>query len=134
MAFMSSNPKSDIHPKLWGEEVWIVNMPDYCGKILRLKKGFRCSIHYHRVKDETFHVTRGAVLMEIDGTVRLLTEGMTQRIPRGCKHRFTGIEESEMIEFSTHHDELDSYRETESGEVPRNEFKALRQKYWLNHD
>lgn len=132
---MSSLHNADVHPKVWGVEVWIVNQPEYCGKILRISKGFRCSVHYHKLKDETFHVTRGAVLMEIDGDARLLTEGMTQRIPRGCKHRFTGIEESEMIEFSTHHEESDSYRETQSEEVPREEFKEIRTKYWLNtHD
>ncbi len=52
-----------IVTKEWGEERWIVNR-DYCGKLLILKKGFRCSLHYHKNKDETFYVNKGKVLME----------------------------------------------------------------------
>ena len=43
-------------PKGWGYEHWIVNKEDYCGKLLFFKKGKRCSWHYHKLKDETFHV------------------------------------------------------------------------------
>ena len=32
----------EIHPKVWGEEHWIVN-ERYCGKKLVLRQGYRCS-------------------------------------------------------------------------------------------
>jgi len=51
--------------KDWGRELWIVNNDKYCGKILELNKGYRCSIHYHKIKDETFYILEGRVLMEI---------------------------------------------------------------------
>ena len=51
--------------KVWGSEEWIVNRA-YCGKKLILNKGFRCSMHYHKNKDETFYILKGKVLMEID--------------------------------------------------------------------
>lgn len=35
------------------------------GKILTLKKGFRCSLHTHKIKDETFYILDGEVLMEV---------------------------------------------------------------------
>ena len=58
------NTKIEIYPKVWGEEHWIVNK-EYCGKKLVLKKGFRCSMHFHKIKDETFYVISGKVLIEL---------------------------------------------------------------------
>lgn len=118
----------EIHPKVWGEEHWIVNA-SYCGKKLVLREGYRCSVHHHRLKDEVFYVLSGCVLMEVDGAPRVLHPGMKQHIRPGEKHRFTGLEESEIIEFSTHHLEEDSYRDEPSGRVPEAEFAALRERY-----
>jgi quercetin dioxygenase-like cupin family protein len=118
----------EIHPKVWGEEHWIVNA-SYCGKKLVLRHGYRCSVHHHRIKDEVFYVISGRVLMEVDGTPRVLRPGMKQHIHPGEKHRFTGLEDSEIIEFSTHHIEEDSYRDEASGRVPEAEFAALRAQY-----
>jgi mannose-6-phosphate isomerase-like protein (cupin superfamily) len=101
-------------PKEWGEEHWIVNR-DYCGKKLVLKRGFRCSLHYHKVKDEVFYVIVGRVLLEVDGERRVLVPGDHQRIAPGELHRFSGLEDSEIIEFSTHHEDSDSYRVEPSG-------------------
>jgi mannose-6-phosphate isomerase-like protein (cupin superfamily) len=113
-----------IHPKEWGAEHWIVNR-EYCGKKLVLKKGYRCSIHHHKIKDETFYVIKGRVLIEINGQQRVLTPGDKQHIAAGESHRFTGLEPSEMIEFSTHHRGDDSYRDVPSGKVPEEEFRQL---------
>lgn len=118
----------EVHPKVWGEEHWIVNA-SYCGKKLVLRQGYRCSVHYHRLKDEVFYVLSGRVLMEVDGAPRALRPGMKQHIRPGEKHRFTGLEDSEIIEFSTHHVEEDSYRDEPSGCVPEAEFAALRERY-----
>jgi quercetin dioxygenase-like cupin family protein len=38
-------------------------------------------------------------------------------IEPNTKHRFTGLEDSEIIEFSTHHEDSDSYRDEVSGKV-----------------
>lgn len=102
--------------KVWGEERWIVNR-DYCGKLLVLKKGFRCSMHYHKVKDETFYINKGKVLMEYDGEKMIMKPGDALLIEPNKNHRFTGLEDSEIMEFSTHHDDSDSYRNEVSGEV-----------------
>ena len=51
--------------KVWGQEEWVVNNDKYCGKILTVKKGFRCSLHYHKKKHETFYVLEGNLLMEV---------------------------------------------------------------------
>ena len=103
-------------PKVWGEELWIVNK-NYCGKLLILNKGFRCSLHYHKNKDETFYINKGRVLMELNGQKYVMWPGDVQEIKPGDKHRFTGLEDSEIIEFSTHHQDSDSIREELSGKV-----------------
>ncbi len=103
--------------KVWGSEEWIANTDKYCGKILNLNKGFRCSLHYHKNKDETFYILEGSVLMEFDGEKKIMVKGDTQRIMPGQKHRFTGLKNSKIIEFSTHHEDSDSYRETQSEKV-----------------
>lgn len=97
-----------IVDKIWGRELWIANTDEYCGKVLEVKTGYRCSMHYHKEKDETFHVASGKVLMEVDGLVRIMEAGDTQRIMPGVKHRFTGLEDSKIIEFSTHYEESDT--------------------------
>ncbi len=125
---MAESNEIEIHPKLWGEEHWIVNK-EYCGKKLVLKRGFRCSIHWHEIKDEVFFVTKGKVLMEVNGKVRVMTPGDKQYIAPLNKHRFSGLEDSELIEFSTTHREDDSYRDEPSGEISESEFNELLQKY-----
>ena len=121
---MSHENEIPVYPKVWGEEQWIVNR-DYCGKKLILKKGFRCSIHHHKIKDEMFYVLSGKVLIEVDGENRVLNPGDRQLIEPNVKHRFTGLQDSDIMEFSTHHMEEDSYRDEPSGEVPKDEFKCL---------
>lgn len=108
---------ADVHrvPKGWGEELWIHNDHRYCGKVLVLKKGKRCSLHCHRIKHETFYVQSGRVQMELvhaDGTTEEfeMGPGESLEVPQGLQHRFTGIEDSEIFEFSTQHFDSDSYR------------------------
>ncbi|MBS3132454.1 cupin domain-containing protein [Candidatus Woesearchaeota archaeon] len=102
--------------KVWGKEVWIVNR-DYCGKILVLNKGYRCSMHHHKLKDETFYILKGKVLLEIGMKKHVMNPGDSMLIKPGQKHRFTGLEDSEIVEFSTHHEDSDSYRDEVSGKA-----------------
>ena len=121
--------KPEIHEKVWESEEWIANTPSYCGKILRLNKGHRSSIHHHKAKDETFYLLDGKVLMEINGEEKVMQKGDIQRILPLTKHRFSGLKKSVILEFSTHHEEADSYRDIESGKIPEAEFEELLKKY-----
>ena len=123
-----SEGEIEIHPKVWGEEHWIVNK-EYCGKKLVLWKGHRCSVHWHKLKDEVFYIVSGLVLMEVNGASRVMRPGMKQYIKPGDKHRFTGLADSEIMEFSTTHVEEDSYRDIPSGKVPEEEFASLQSRY-----
>ena len=111
-----------IVPKVWGEERWICNNPLYCGKYLIIHKGMRCSLHQHPIKHETFHVVEGAVLMEVEDNNginrRTFMPGDTVEIRPGLFHRFTGIKNSIILEFSTHHEDDDTVRLEPSGAAP----------------
>lgn len=116
-----------ISPKVWGHEEWIINEAEYCGKKLVFKAGYRCSLHYHKIKDETWYVTYGKVLVEvIDGDKkieRIMTVGDAQQIKPGVVHRISALTNAEVIEFSTHHMEEDSYRIELAGKVPADELE-----------
>lgn len=103
-----------VSPKLWGHEEWIVNNAQYCGKKLVFKGGYSCSLHYHKVKEETFYILSGKVLIDLEDnrikTTRIMTPGDVQHIPIGLIHRITALIDSHVIEFSTFHMEEDSYR------------------------
>lgn len=111
--------------KKWGNEFWIVNIDKYCGKKLILKKGFQCSLHFHKKKEETFFVQEGLVYMETNRKNWLMIQNDIQHITPGTTHRFTGIEDSIIFEFSTHHDDEDSYRLLKSRQIPDSEFCTL---------
>ena len=110
--------KHERIPKLWGEEEMIVNTERYCGKILRLKRKHRSSLHYHINKDETFLCMDGTVLVEYGRdwlNEVLLRPGMSIRLLPGMPHRFEAIgDEAEVVEFSTPHDDGDVVRLEES--------------------
>ncbi|HEY5220735.1 MAG TPA: PfkB family carbohydrate kinase [Candidatus Paceibacterota bacterium] len=101
-------------PKVWGYERWVENNDRYCCKILGVNKGYQCSLHYHKNKDETFLVTEGQIRFELGDEVMHLRPGSFIRVPPNTPHRFAGIEDSLIMEFSTHHDDADSYRIEES--------------------
>ena len=91
-------------------EYWVVNIPQYCGKVLYLKKGHTCPLHYHKEKHETFFIWKGKVEMEVDGEKVLMKPGDVLIMEQGKKHKFTALEEDAIIfEFSGEHKEEDSY-------------------------
>ena len=99
----------------WGHELWIVNKSEYCGKLLFFKKGHKLSLHYHRVKDETFYLQSGHLRIRLryqDGRDEFIDmkPGDSMYIPPGLMHQMEGIENSELFEFSTQHFDDDSYR------------------------
>ena len=116
--------------KGWGYEDWLHNDHKYCGKILMVNGGLRCSLHYHEKKTETFYCRSGwlwvRILHDVKGwdlkawgctnfkpyeQIFTLQAGDVLELEPGVVHQFGGIEKtSEIIEFSTQHFEDDSYR------------------------
>lgn len=126
-------------PKGWGWELIVVNNEKYCGKILHVAKGRKCSIHYHNEKDETFYVFSGQILLKymtryealkadawptffnsnpswlessfnLEAHKLVLKPGDSFHVPPGLIHQFVGEADSCVAEFSTQHKDEDSIR------------------------
>ena len=107
----------NVVKKGWGGEVWIANNELYCGKLLRLDKGKKCSLHYHKLKTESFYLHKGRLLMRIMESPEATTidefeleAGQCMDIPTGLVHQMVALEDSELFEFSTQHFDSDSHR------------------------
>ena len=107
----------EIYPKGWGYEKWIVNKEEYCGKLLHMIKGKRCSWHYHTLKDATFYLQEGKILLKYSdeddikqAKELVLNRGDKFHIYRGLRHQMFALEDSDLFEFSTQHFEHDSNR------------------------
>ena len=103
--------------KGWGFEKWIVNTEEYCGKLLYFAKSKKCSWHYHKLKDETFYIQSGKILLKYsdsddisDANEIILNKGDKFHIYRGLRHQMFALEDTELFEFSTQHFDEDSYR------------------------
>ena len=103
--------------KGWGYERWVVNSPEYCGKLLFFNKGKRCSWHYHKLKDEVFYLQSGKLLVkysdndDLESADELVLEaGQNFHVYRGLRHQMIALEDTELFEFSTTHFDEDSYR------------------------
>ena len=97
--------------KLWGTELWHHNDSQYCMKSLVIQPGAVSSLHYHRVKRETFLVTRARVMLEVGGTAVELCEGDSYTIEPGAPHRFRTLGvTATVVEASTTHDDDDVVR------------------------
>jgi len=60
--------------KPWGQELWINGEhPGHCLKIIEIRAGYRCSLQYHRRKEETNLILRGRarLIYQKDKTVEL---------------------------------------------------------------
>ena len=89
--------------KVWGE-AWHVFQSDHAAmSYLKLKKGFRCSRHYHRHRINMFAVVSGEVLIEEwwDGVAKaetVLRAGESHTVQVGVEHRFRVVQDGQMIE------------------------------------
>ena len=102
--------------KDWGFELTLVNNEKYCGKLLLVMFGKWSSggrFHYHKIKDETFVVLMGSLVLEIEGYMPNRLKSLdTYRIKPGVKHKFTsGTPFCLFLEVSTTDREEDSIRE-----------------------
>ena len=121
----------EVEKPLWGKEEIIVNTDDYCGKKLHIREGHRFSLQFHKIKDETFYVEKGLILLEKgeDGEAEknpkvikhiVLKEGDIMRIPQYTIHRCGSLKgESTIIEVSTHHEDSDTYKLDSNSIIPQ---------------
>ena len=103
-----------IIPKVWGRERYICNKPEYCAKFLTVTAGYTCSEHRHDLKTESFYVLKGNGVITLDGHITKVKEGDIVHVRRGKWHCFASAVGMELLEISTHHDDRDVQRLSES--------------------
>jgi len=116
--------------KKWGNERWLHNDEKYCMKVLTLEPGYQSSMHFHRVKEETFLVVAGKVKLEIMPYYRTNADSVDvvksvylqpyqdYTLMPYTPHRFTSIGgQAVVVEASTKHDDEDVVRLEESREL-----------------
>ena len=134
MKYYKSEDEHHYVDKDWGFERWFVNSELYCGKLLFVKKGKQLSLHFHKLKDETFVLQSGSVRLryyldaELDNVAKnwesfndvdyvevMMKPGDSFHIPVGMRHTVFALKDSEVFEFSTQHFDEDSHRIIQGG-------------------
>ncbi len=91
--------------KPWGYELIWAHTDRYVGKVLHINRGESLSYQYHEVKDETIHLLRGSMELEIEaeGEKKTLNlkPGECFHISPMVKHRMRAVEECDVLEVST---------------------------------
>ena len=95
----------------WGYEIWIENTNYYCGKLLVLMNQTKGSLHYHKIKRETFIVLQGTIQLRVGDSTLVLEKYDKVFVDKGTLHQFQAISATAVIqEISTHHEDSDSYK------------------------
>lgn len=110
--------------KAWGSEE-IVQRHPYAIKVMRVKPNMQVSLHLHQLKQETFMLISGTLIIEAydkAGTKRVIvldepfkTVTLDPMTPHTFYCRDGQIEETVFIEASSFDDPKDNYRLTQSG-------------------
>jgi mannose-6-phosphate isomerase-like protein (cupin superfamily) len=111
-----------IEPKGWGREIWIANNSLYCGKILEIGKARKCSLHFHKLKTESFYLRSGRLKVRIKESADSevidefeMAPGQCLDVPPGLVQQMEALEDAELLEFSTQHFHSDSHRLIDGG-------------------
>lgn len=109
--------------------VTLVNR-EYCKKLIVQLPGQTHPEQHHKVKEETFHVLWGDLVVTLDGVDRKVRQGDIVLVERGVRHAFRS-ENGVVIEelSSTHHGD-DSFYTDES--ISRNKERKTLVTYWLD--
>lgn len=84
---------------------------EYCKKLLVVLPGQKHPVHSHKVKEETFQLLYGNLIVNIEGKEKVMKPGDIQTVLREEKHSFTSTQGAIFEEVSTTHIKNDSYYE-----------------------
>ena len=93
----------------WGEEIMLVHAPQkYTLKRIKMNKGSKGGLQYHRLKDEAGVMLRGKMLVRYDGgdgtlVTRVVSAGDSFHFPPASVHQAEALTDCEYIEASTPH-------------------------------
>ena len=101
--------KKKIGKRNWGEEILVALIPKKISlKILKIKKGKKGGLQYHRKKDECGIIVSGKLMVTFDNgngklKKKILKKGDTFHFPPGAVHQELALTDCQIIEASTPH-------------------------------
>lgn len=102
---------------------------EYCKKLIVLLPGQEHPSHFHKIKEETFHVLYGDVIFSVGDNMVECKAGDILTIERGIKHAFASKGGCVFEEISTTHIPGDSYYDDES--ILKNKDRKTFLTYWI---
>jgi sialic acid synthase SpsE/quercetin dioxygenase-like cupin family protein len=109
--------------------ITVVNR-EYCKKLIVLLPGQQHPEQFHKVKEETFHILYGDVLVTLDGAEHQCRAGDVLTVERNVRHAFSTQSGAVVEEVSSSHYTNDSYY-TDS-EIGLNQNRKTLLTYWLD--
>lgn len=103
---------------------------EYCKKLIIMHPGQKHPSHYHKEKEETFHILYGDFIFDLDGQDTECKAGDMITINRGVKHDFRSNNGGIFEEISTTHQAHDSFYVDEA--ISQNKFRKTQLTYWVN--
>tara|TARA_B100000886_G_scaffold238110_1_gene166849 strand:- start:315 stop:743 length:429 start_codon:yes stop_codon:yes gene_type:complete len=91
----------------WGEELLLALIPKKISlKLLKIKKGKKGGLQYHRIKNECGFINKGKLLVKYQNNSgklieKILNKGDVFHFPPGAIHQEQAITDCEIIEAST---------------------------------
>ena len=101
---------------------------EYCKKLILLLPGQTHPVHYHKKKEEAFHVLYGDVELVLDGEIKKCKAGDIIIIEKGVSHSFSSRNGAIIEEISTTHYKDDSFYEDER--IMNNKQRKTYLTYW----
>lgn len=98
-----------VGKRIWGEEILLALIPKKISfKLLKIKKGKKGGLQYHRRKNECGLIIKGKLLIRYQNKSgklikRVLNKGDVFHFPPGAVHQEQAITDCEIIEVSTPH-------------------------------
>jgi sialic acid synthase SpsE/mannose-6-phosphate isomerase-like protein (cupin superfamily) len=102
---------------------------EYCKKLIIVLPGQKHPEQFHKIKEETFVVLHGDVLIELDGVPKECKKGDIVTVDRGVRHIFSSKGGAIIEEISSTHFKDDSYYTDEN--ILKNKNRKTVLTYWM---
>ena len=112
----------------WGAAIINCINREYCKKLIILLPNQRHPAHYHKKKEETFHVLYGEMSLNLNGEEKKYKSGDLVVVERGMNHSFSSDTGAIFEEISTTHYKDDSYYE--DAEILKNKSRKTEMTFW----
>lgn len=112
----------------WGATIINCINREYCKKLIILLPGQKHPMHYHKKKEETFHVLYGDVSVNLNGADKTCRAGDMVIVEREARHNFRSEKGAIFEEISTTHYKNDSFYD--DADVVNNKNRKTALTFW----